>query len=106
MNPTLPLLVALLLAPLAASTSHAAESERPATHFSTFAQAALRESPLLNRIKMETTRVSVPLCSLLECLSLCASSRRLPHHFFGNKLRHRVITCDDRRFHRHATRAC
>ena len=45
-------LAALLLAPLAATSSHAAESERPATHFSTFGQATLHESPLLNRIKL------------------------------------------------------
>ena len=65
MNPTLALLTALLLAPLAASTSHAAESERPATHFSTFAQATLHESPLLNRIRMAKQRGrSYPLDSL------------------------------------------
>ena len=59
------LLTFLLLAPLAASSSHAAESERPATHFSTFAQATIHESPLLNRIRMAKQRGrSYPLDSL------------------------------------------
>ena len=59
------LLTALLLAPLALSSSHAAESDRPATHFSTFAQATLHESPLLNRIKLAKQRGrSYPLDSL------------------------------------------
>jgi len=65
MKPTLPLFTALLLAPLASSSSHAAESERPATHFSTFSQATLHESPLLNRIKLAKQRGrSYPLDSL------------------------------------------
>ena len=65
MKPILALLAALLLAPLAASSSHAAESERPATHFSTFAQATLHESPLLNRIRMAKQRGrSYPMDSL------------------------------------------
>jgi len=65
MKPTLTLFTALLLAPLAVSTSQAAESERPATHFSTFSQATLHESPLLNRIKLAKQRGrSYPLDSL------------------------------------------
>ena len=65
MKHTLPLFAALLLVPLAAFPSHAAESERPATHFSTFAQVTLHESPLLNRIKLAKQRGrSYPMDSL------------------------------------------
>jgi hypothetical protein len=56
MKPIRTFFTALLLALLAVSTSHAAESEQPATHFSTFAQATLHESPLLNRIKLAKQR--------------------------------------------------
>jgi hypothetical protein len=45
MKPTLSLITTLLLGPLGVSTSHAAESEQPATHFSTVAKAKLHESP-------------------------------------------------------------
>ena len=65
MKHPLTILTALLLSPLAASSSHAAESERPATHFSTFAQATLHESPLLNRIRLAKQRGrSYPMDSL------------------------------------------
>jgi hypothetical protein len=65
MKPIRTFFTALLLALLAVSTSHAAESEQPATHFSTFAQATLHESPLLNRIKLAKQRGrSYPMDSL------------------------------------------
>jgi hypothetical protein len=65
MKPILTLITALLLGALAVSTSHAAETERPATHFSTFAQATLHESPLLNRIRLAKQRGrSYPMDSL------------------------------------------
>ena len=65
MKPTLSLIITLLLGPLGVSTSHAAEAERPATHFSTFAKATLHESPLLNRIKLAKQRGrSYPMDSL------------------------------------------
>jgi len=65
MKAALILLTALLLAPLAAPSTHAAEVRRPATHFSTFAQVTLHESPLLNRIRLAKHRGrSYPMDSL------------------------------------------
>jgi hypothetical protein len=56
----------MLLAPLAASSSHEAEPERSMTHFSTFEQAILHESPLLNRIKLAKRRGRWPGKEALE----------------------------------------
>lgn len=65
MKRTLKLLIALLLAPLASSTSNAAEAKPPETYFSAFAQATIHESPLLNRIRLAKQRGrSYPMDSL------------------------------------------